>query len=69
MLLAFSLNDSFASSTKNPLLQAIEFNDRGLMCRLQLFMGSSRFIEHTFQLGGLLESCQQQLVALFKIIG
>ena len=55
MLLAFSLNDPLASSTKDPLLQAIEFNNRGLMRRFELFMGGSRCIEHTLQLGSLLD--------------
>ena len=69
MLLAFSLNNPLASTTKNPLLQAIEFNDRGLMRCFELFMGRSRFIEHAFQLGSFLESRQQQLLTLVKIVG
>ena len=31
MLLAFCLNDPLASPTKDPLLQAIEFNNRGII--------------------------------------
>ena len=83
MLLAFAFNNPFAPLAVDPSLQRVEFVDRSFVRFLQLLIGDSRFIEHALQFGrlllgvdspllklcGLLESGQQELLALGKIVG
>ena len=83
MSLAFAFQESFAAATVDPLLQGIEFIDRGLMRLLQLLVRGGRLVQYAtefsrllrgidsspLELCGLLEGCQQELLALGKIGG
>jgi hypothetical protein len=83
MLLALAFDDPFAAAPIDPSLQSVEFIDRGLMSVFQLLMRGSRLIEHAAELRhlpfgvdnstlvscGFLESSQQELTALGKIVG
>jgi hypothetical protein len=83
MPLALAFDDPFTLPAIDPSFQTIEFFDRGLKRLLQLLVGGRRFIEDavefchlplgighlTLTLSGLLESGQQETLALGKIIG
>ena len=64
MLLALSLDDLLGSPAVDPPLQGAQFLERGLMRGLQRFVRGGRLIQHALQLSRLLESRQQELVAL-----
>ena len=83
MPLAFAFHESFAPAAVDPTLQGIQFVERGLMRLLQLLVRGGRLVQHaaefghlllgidraTLKLCGLLESRQQELLALGKIVG
>ena len=83
MPLAFALNDPFSATPMNPSLQSVELVKRCLMLLFQLLMRGSRLIQYasefshlplgvdnvTLTLRGLLESRQQETLALGKIAG
>jgi hypothetical protein len=83
MLLACSFNNPFSTAPMDPSLQSVEFVKRCLVLLFQFFMGGSGLIQYatefrhlplgidnaTLTLCGLLESRQQETLALGKIVG
>ena len=83
MPLAFAFQKSLAAAAIDPSLQGMEFIDRGLMRLLQLLVRGGRLVQYVTEFGrvlrgidssplklcGVLESRQQELMALGKIGG
>ena len=67
--LAPSFDGPLTPPPVDPPLQAVELVQRGLVRCFQLFIGGRCGVEHMLQLGRLLESCQQQTLALGEIVG
>jgi hypothetical protein len=68
MLLALALDDLLGSPPVDPPLQRIKLINRGLVRGLQLFIRSSRLLQHATEFVRLLERRQQKLVALGEIV-
>ena len=69
MLLAVTVVQPLPPVAVDPAFQTLEFLDGCLVRFLQLAIGSRRGIQHTFEFRSLLESGQQESLALGQIIG